>query len=533
MKEPELFSKSKNVLTKNKNSFMLNMYLLKKYLEKKLLNLLKREVLMKRYILIIVYFLLIFFALFSESVWADETQLSKERWGSDIRIGGRDSVNAVALDVDYSNGNLFAALRNTEGGNNFWTAYISTDTGQTWTETTGGLVGPGIVDVDAAVLNDYFYVVYAIGNRALIRRFRTDNGNWDVTYGTDTVTSGGANVREIALVSEEDASSPQRLYCFAILNDNSLRFFNSDTTITSWGTFALGITNADRGLDACYNEGYSSRYAWCSYFGTNDSVYIEGVGLFMSYSYGPLTDVLYPIDVFSITSIGAYRDTVMVLYPYVFSEFGCAINSCVSYNGGSSWEYEGTVFVSSLTMGAGDITARKGDGFGVVITDLNFGLYTHRDYTPGEWSDTVHFTNPGMTAYRIKPSIERIATNSYGIIYVDHPAQGAWFDISQWPSGIEEKSYDQILLSAAPSLFSSLTSIEYSLPTQQNIYLDIYDILGNHVINLISGEVTAGENSITWDGRDDSGNTVASGMYFCVLKTNEKENISTKITFIK
>jgi hypothetical protein len=225
----------------------------------------------------------------------------------------------------------------------------------------------------------------------------------------------------------------------------------------------------------------------------------------------------------------------MVLYPYVTGEFAYFVNSCASYDGGKNWEYEGSLFgPSGATWCESAITARKGDGFGVVITDYNFGLYRHRYYPAGEWSDTVHFTDD-MAKPQVKPAIERIATNSYGIVYVDFPALGAFFDISEWPEppGIEEKLPGQILLNATPSVFTSQTSIEYTLGTKQNISLDVYDVLGKYIITLSSGEIPAGSYSSVWDGKDESGNSVASGMYFCVLKANTTGSISTRITLIK
>lgn len=488
---------------------------------------------MKRYILFFICFSTSFFILFVEDAKGENPALSSARWNSDIRIGDKDSVNAVILDVDYSTGNLFAVLKNTENGTDYWTVSISTDTGRTWMER--GFTGPGIVDVDGAVLNDYFYVVYAIGNRVLVRRFNTDDGSWDITYGTDTVFSAGVNVREIALVSEQDAPSPSRLYCFAIMNNNALRFYNSDETVTSWGTTSLGVTNADRGLDACYNEGYGSRYAWCSYIGTNDSVYIEGVGLFLSYNYGPLTDVFFTLSGFSITSIGAYRDTVIVLYPYHLAEFDYSVKSYVSYDGGNSWDYEGSLFGenSAAFWCASAITARKGDGFAVAIMAALNGLYRHRSYPAGAWSAAVNFTDHSLES-RFKPAIERIATNSYGIIYVDYPTRAARFDISQWPpSGVEEKAFGDINLDVSPLLFSTQVSIEYILPAKQNISLDVYNILGSRVKNILSGEMPAGSHSTSWDGKDVWGNPVASGVYLCVLKTESEQSISKRLMLIR
>jgi hypothetical protein len=486
---------------------------------------------MKSYTLLFVCLLLMVSVLPFEKAKGNEPVLSSERWEDDVRIAEWDSVNAVVFDADYSTGNLFAALNSTYDGTDILTVHVSTDTGRSWSEITA--VGWDADDIDAAVFNDYFYVAHVTGSAVFIERYNTADGTSDNSYGYRSVLNEGVSVREIALASTEDFSPPTRLYCFAITDDDSLRCRLSDTNVTSWSTFNTGIGNASRGLDACCNEGYSSEYAWCSYIGTNDSVYIGSVGAAWN-SYGPLTDVYYNIGGMPITSIGAYRDTIMVLYPYCGGEFAYFVNSCASYDGGDNWEYEGTLFgPSGATWGVSAITARKGEGFGVVITDYNYGLYRHRDYPAGVWSDTVHFTDD-MVKPQVKPAIEHIATNSYGIVYVDYPAQGAFFDISQWPeSGIEENTPGEMLLSVTPSLFSSRTSIEYILPTQQNISLDVYDVSGSHVKKLASGNIPAGSYSAVWDGKDASGNPVASGMYFCVLKANEKNSTSTKITLIR
>ena len=486
---------------------------------------------MKKYF---VFFMLLFSILFVQSAKGKQTVLSSTRWEDDVRIGDKDSVNAVAFDVDYSTGNLFVALQNTESGIDFCTVYMSSDTGKTWLET--GFIGPGIGAIAAAVHdNGYFYVVYSIDDCLFSRRFSTSNGIYDAVAGTDTVTLYVGYIEEIALVSANDpySSSYQRLYCLAIASDSVLRYYSS-TTGLGWGSSTVPASNADRGLDVCGNEGYSSELIWWSYIGTNDSVYIGSHAYDGFSSYGPLTDVAWSIHGFSSTSIGAYGDTIMVLYPYVTGEFAYFVNSCASYDGGKNWEYEGSLFgPSGATWCESAITARKGDGFGVVITDYNFGLYRHRYYPAGEWSDTVHFTDD-MAKPQVKPAIECIATNSFGIVYVDFPSLGAFFDISQWPEppGVEEKLPGQILLSASPSLFSSQTSIEYTLPTQQNISLDVYDVLGNHIKTLSSREFPAGKNSVVWDGNDEVGNLVASGMYFCVLKTDTESKV-TKITLIK
>ena len=484
---------------------------------------------MERYTLFAVCFLLMFSALFLVDARENKPTLSSLRWGDDVRIGEWDSVNNAVFDVDYSTGNLFTALNCTYGGTDVLRVYVSADTGRTWNEVTA--VGWDAADIDGVVFKDHFYVAYLFGSAVFICRYNTSDGTFDNSYANRLVFNEGVSVREIALASTEDFSPPTRLYCFAITDDDSLRYYWSDTTVTSWSTLNLGIVNASRGLDACCNEGYSSEYVWCSYISTDNRAFVGSVGAAFTH-YGPLNADAAPG--FSITSIGAYNNTIMVLYPHVGGEFAFSVRSSASYDGGNIWHDEGPILgPTGTTWSASAITARKGDGFATVSTTLNFGAYRYRDYPMGDWSDTVHFTDHSVRA-QVKPAIERIATNSYGIVYVDQSTMGAWFDISEWPeSGIENNIPGQILLSATPSVFSSRASIEYILPSSQNISLDVYDILGNHVITLASGDAPAGSHSAVWDGKDDSGNPVASGMYFCVLKSNNKNTASKKITLIK
>ena len=65
-----------------------------------------------------------------------------------------------------------------------------------------------------------------------------------------------------------------------------------------------------------------------------------------------------------------------------------------------------------------------------------------------------------------------------------------------------------------PNPFNPQTSIEYSLPEPANVELTIYNLSGNLVRKLVSGHQNAGLHSAIWDGRDDKGNKVVSGVYF-------------------
>ncbi|MFC2134141.1 T9SS type A sorting domain-containing protein [Bacteroidota bacterium] len=81
-------------------------------------------------------------------------------------------------------------------------------------------------------------------------------------------------------------------------------------------------------------------------------------------------------------------------------------------------------------------------------------------------------------------------------------------------------SRDFELLQNYPNPFNLLTNINISLQKESDISLDIYSVLGEHVINLVNSHYGAGAYTFQWDGKDKSGNVQPSGIYFYSLTSN-------------
>ncbi len=77
-----------------------------------------------------------------------------------------------------------------------------------------------------------------------------------------------------------------------------------------------------------------------------------------------------------------------------------------------------------------------------------------------------------------------------------------------------------------PNPFNPATTIQYSLQTTEKVTLEIFDVLGNKITTLVSGVQHAGEHRAQWNGRDDSGQLAASGVYFYRLTAGEQ--VSTR-----
>jgi len=81
-----------------------------------------------------------------------------------------------------------------------------------------------------------------------------------------------------------------------------------------------------------------------------------------------------------------------------------------------------------------------------------------------------------------------------------------------------------------PNPFSTATTIPYKLNNQSNISVKIYNILGQLVKELNVGTQLTGLHEITWDGKNNLGQKVASGVYLYQLQTNN-ETLLKKMMF--
>jgi len=69
-----------------------------------------------------------------------------------------------------------------------------------------------------------------------------------------------------------------------------------------------------------------------------------------------------------------------------------------------------------------------------------------------------------------------------------------------------------------PNPFNPLTAIPISIPVTTEVKIKVYDILGKEVKTLYAGNLTPGRHFFHWDGRDERGNTLATGVYFYRLQ---------------
>lgn len=84
-----------------------------------------------------------------------------------------------------------------------------------------------------------------------------------------------------------------------------------------------------------------------------------------------------------------------------------------------------------------------------------------------------------------------------------------------------------------PNPFNSQTTITYKLPTKVNVSFKIYNVLGRDIRTLISGNKSAGKHSVVWDGKNELGESVSSGIYFYQLKIDKGFSQAQKLLLLR
>ena len=83
-----------------------------------------------------------------------------------------------------------------------------------------------------------------------------------------------------------------------------------------------------------------------------------------------------------------------------------------------------------------------------------------------------------------------------------------------------------------PNPFNPSTEIRFDIPTARDVKLRVYNQLGQTVRTLVDNRMKAGTYALEWDGQDQMGRSVASGVYFYNLEAGDFNQIR-KMTLVK
>jgi hypothetical protein len=83
-----------------------------------------------------------------------------------------------------------------------------------------------------------------------------------------------------------------------------------------------------------------------------------------------------------------------------------------------------------------------------------------------------------------------------------------------------------------PNPFNPETEIRFDLPEEAHVQVIIFDLLGREVRTLVDKNAAAGYHSVVWDGRDNSGQAVASGVYLYRMSAGNFREVK-KLTLVR
>lgn len=123
-----------------------------------------------------------------------------------------------------------------------------------------------------------------------------------------------------------------------------------------------------------------------------------------------------------------------------------------------------------------------------------------------------------------------------GISLISSEAKELSFEFDPAPTNVTEEKksipVEFALSQNYPNPFNPETQIEYALPSNSYVKLNIYNVLGQKVKTLVDEKMSAGYHSALWDGKDDKGDDVSSGIYFYKLQTDKFDQVK-KMLLVK
>jgi hypothetical protein len=159
------------------------------------------------------------------------------------------------------------------------------------------------------------------------------------------------------------------------------------------------------------------------------------------------------------------------------------------------------------------VTTATGEIVGYGLTDAE-GAYTIANVPPGTL--TLKASRDG---YNSSETTVSVSTNAFA----------ATGDIPMTPATVtsvvppETTPQTFSLHQNYPNPFNPSTSIVVDLPANSLVRLTIYNVLGQEMVTLVDGLLTAGRSQVVWNGADNAGRPVASGSYYYRLTATTPE----------
>ena len=239
-----------------------------------------------------------------------------------------------------------------------------------------------------------------------------------------------------------------------------------------------------------------------------------GMGFFVKPNYDPTTDKRFPnhggmvvsMDRNNFVWYGCYSD----IYKYdrnVFSYFPSDSTGILGETRAISVDKKNIIWFGSQS----GITCYNGISW--------------KTYAPNSWE----YKNDSS----LSDIVNSLAFDDDGILWVG--TNKGLYRFEESPVSVQDAAPKPISVSiegVSPNPFNASSVITFSLPNPDMATLTVYSLTGQKVRTLVSERLSAGKHSATWDGRDERGGVVSSGVFIATLQSGGKTD-SRKLLMLK
>ena len=189
----------------------------------------------------------------------------------------------------------------------------------------------------------------------------------------------------------------------------------------------------------------------------------------------------------------------------------------LSWNGASYPEFEtGPGFEYRLRI----VQSNENGNIPYNFTDISDTSFT---FFPDSSTYEGPNNNYVWSLYTTEQDLPEVLDGQSGVFFVILPAMNTVSD--DIPSEFK-------LHLAYPNPFNPSTTIQYDLPKDSFVTIDIYNMMGRKVKTLLNDQIPAGRRSIVWDGTNKLNQAVSAGTYFYMISTNKYKS-TKKLILLK
>ncbi len=176
------------------------------------------------------------------------------------------------------------------------------------------------------------------------------------------------------------------------------------------------------------------------------------------------------------------------------------------------------------------VALEQADGLWELESTVPFGAVTYsNDPYPGS---TTNRTFNGSSVPNSKSYAE--VETYVGVTSISNSGDTMTCDLFVSPADVNEEFTENspsnyVLKQNYPNPFNPTTEIEYFVPRDGHIKLEVFNILGQKIQTLVDKKQRRGTYILTWDGSDEQGTSVSNGIYFYQLKADNFENTNKMI----